>query len=71
MKRFKNILCVVETAEACKPALERAAMLAETNQANLTVVDVVERVSAGIETVSASGQALEAWSILTALGSRS
>ena len=74
MKRFKNILCVVETVEACKVALERAITLAETNQANLTVVDVVELVPAGIETVemvstyadlqsalvSASGQALEA-----------
>lgn len=73
MKRFKNILCVVEAVEACKPALERAITLAETNQADLTVVDVVEHVAAGIETketgstnadlqsalVSASGHALE------------
>ena len=48
MKRFKNILCVVETGEACKPALERAVTLAENNQASLTVVDVIERVAAGI-----------------------
>ena len=49
MKRFKEILCVVETGEACKPALERAVTLAENNLANLTVVDVVERVAVGIE----------------------
>ena len=75
MKRFKNILYVLEAMETCKPALERAITLAETNQANLTVVDVVEHVAAGIETnemgsstyadlqsalVSASEHALEA-----------
>ncbi len=49
MKRFKDILCVVETGEACKPALERAVTLAGSNQANLTVVDVVDSVGAGIE----------------------
>lgn len=48
MKRFKNILCVVEPGEACKPALERAVMLAENNQASLTVVGVTERITAGI-----------------------
>ena len=48
MKRFKNILCVVQPGQACLPALERAVMLAENNQATLTVVDVVERVTAGI-----------------------
>ena len=49
MKRFKDILCVVETGETCNPALERAVTLAENNLANLTVVDVVESVAAGIE----------------------
>lgn len=49
MKRFKDILCVVETGESCKPALERAVTLAENNQASLTVIDVVERVPTGIE----------------------
>jgi len=48
MKRFKNILCVVEPGEASKPALERAVTLAENNQARLTVADVVERVTGGI-----------------------
>lgn len=47
MKRFKNILFVVENWEACNSALERAITLAESNQANLTVVDVIERVTAG------------------------
>ena len=48
MQRFKDILYVVESPEACKPSLERAVTLAENNQARLTVVDVVERVTAGI-----------------------
>ncbi len=48
MKRFNNILCVVEPGQACLPALERAVILAENNQASLTVVDVVEQVTAGI-----------------------
>ncbi|MEO6423511.1 MAG: universal stress protein [Candidatus Nitrotoga sp.] len=48
MKRFKDILCVVELEGVCEPILERAVALAENNQASLTVVDVVERVTAGI-----------------------
>jgi nucleotide-binding universal stress UspA family protein len=48
MQRFKNILCVMEQGAGHKPALERAATLAENNQANLTVIDVTERVAAGI-----------------------
>jgi len=49
MKRFNNILFVVESVEACKAALERAVTLAETNQADLTAVAVVKRVAKGIE----------------------
>ncbi len=45
MKRFKDILCVVEPEEDCKAVLERAVALAENNQAKLTVVDVTERIS--------------------------
>ncbi|MEN8177829.1 MAG: universal stress protein [Pseudomonadota bacterium] len=48
MKRFKDILCVVDPEEACESAIERAVALAESNQANLTLVDVVPRVIAGI-----------------------
>lgn len=48
MKRFKDILCVVEPGEACKPILERAVTLAENNQASLTIIEVAERVIAGI-----------------------
>ncbi len=47
MKRFKNILCVVESGEKCKPALKRAVNLAENNQANLTVVNVTQRITVG------------------------
>ena len=48
MQRFKNILCVMERGDASQPALERAVVLAENNQASLTVVDVIPRVTIGI-----------------------
>lgn len=48
MKRFKDILCVVDPEEACESALDRVVALTESNQANLTLVDVVPRVIAGI-----------------------
>jgi nucleotide-binding universal stress UspA family protein len=48
MKRFKDILCVVNARKANVSALARAVGLAENNQASLTVVDVVERMPAGI-----------------------
>jgi nucleotide-binding universal stress UspA family protein len=43
MKRFKNILCVMESESACQSALERAITLAENNQASVTVATVTER----------------------------
>lgn len=43
MKRFKNILCVMESEGACQSALERAMTLAENNQATVTVATVTER----------------------------
>ncbi len=49
MKRFKNILCVVNTEKESTPLLERAITLAENNQASLSVVDVSERGATGIE----------------------
>jgi len=48
MQRFKNMLCVIEHGDASQPALERAVALAENNQASLTVVDVIPRVTAGV-----------------------
>ena len=48
MKRFKDILCVVEPDKVSKSALERAVTLAENNQANLTVITVAPSVTAGI-----------------------
>jgi nucleotide-binding universal stress UspA family protein len=48
MKRFKEILCVVQADQAGEPALERAVSLAVSNQANLTVVDIVPHVTTGI-----------------------
>lgn len=45
MKTFNNILCVVAAEETYRPTLERAVSLAENNQAQLTVVDVIPRVT--------------------------
>ena len=48
MKRFKQILCVVEDGKGDQIALERAVTLAENNHANLTVVTITPCVTAGI-----------------------
>jgi len=48
MNNFNNILCVVTTGEVSKPTLERAISLAENNQAQLTVVGVMQPVAEGI-----------------------
>lgn len=48
MTIFKDILCVVDIREDCTAAMERAITLAENNQASLTVIDVVDRMTAGI-----------------------
>jgi nucleotide-binding universal stress UspA family protein len=48
MKWFKNILCVVEAGKQCGSVLKRTVALAESNQAELTLVDVVPQVTAGI-----------------------
>ncbi len=44
MKWFKNILCVIDPEKTPSTTLARAVRLAENNQADLTVVDVAERV---------------------------
>nr|MBS0019845.1 universal stress protein [Gammaproteobacteria bacterium] len=48
MKHFKNILYVSEASVAPGPAMVRAVSLAENNQADLTVIDVVPVITAGI-----------------------
>jgi nucleotide-binding universal stress UspA family protein len=48
MKSFESVLCVATGGEACRPTLDRAVSLAENNQAELTVVDVIPRLTAGI-----------------------
>ena len=48
MKQFKNILYVSEASVAQGPAMARAVSLAENNQADLTVIDVVPVITAGI-----------------------
>lgn len=47
MKRFINILYVLNTDKAHKSCLERAVTLAENNRARLTVVSILEPVSVG------------------------
>jgi hypothetical protein len=48
MKRFENILGVLAPGEASEATLERAVALAENNQSQLTVVEVIPAVTAGI-----------------------
>jgi universal stress protein E len=45
MKRFKNILCVLEFGENCKSVLSRAVVMAKNNQANLKVIGVIPNVT--------------------------
>ena len=45
MKQFKSILCAMTNGEMNGPTLERAVSLAENNQAKLTVVNVIPRVT--------------------------
>jgi nucleotide-binding universal stress UspA family protein len=44
MKRFKNILCIVNTDTQDNVAMEHAVKLAEKNQASLTVVEVIDEI---------------------------
>lgn len=48
MRRFKNILCVLTVTSQEQDAIERAVSLAERNQARLTFVGVIERISLGM-----------------------
>jgi len=48
MRRFKNILCVVESENTCRRAIERSASLAMNNQARVTVATVIERIPEGV-----------------------
>lgn len=58
MNRFKNILCVITADQVDSQYLvERAVLLAKNNQAHLTLMSVVERVDANINT-SAGGTIL-------------
>ena len=47
MKRFKNILFVADPELQCRDAFARAVMLAENNQANLTVVSIMDELPDG------------------------
>lgn len=48
MKRFKNILYIYEGSVAQNATIASAVSLAQNNQANLTVIDVIPVVTAGI-----------------------
>jgi nucleotide-binding universal stress UspA family protein len=52
MKRFKNILYFADRVSESCPALQRATALARSNQARLTVVDVIEDSAAVQEEVA-------------------
>ena len=48
MNRFRNILCVISATQGDTAVVERAVALAEHNQARLTLLGVLPRVTAGI-----------------------
>lgn len=52
MQRFKNILFLAHGADSASQSLIRAARLAESNQARLTIVDVIEPVDTPAEVLS-------------------
>ena len=64
MKRFKNILYVAEPEADFRPALDRAVTLAENNQANLTAVSVMEKITADINTPDGGPVSAELQSVL-------
>lgn len=49
MKRFREILCAIDPDQDAVPAVERAVTLAENNQANLSIVSVIEGISHDVE----------------------
>lgn len=49
MKRFSKILLVADSAKEKSPAFLRAIELAETNQADVTIVDVVQDIPEGMQ----------------------
>ena len=55
MKRFKNILFFADGSDDVTPVLKRAAQLAESNKARLTLVDVIEPVETPSEVISKFG----------------
>ena len=52
MKRFDNILCVVDLRKASEQVLELAVEIAERNQAGLTLIDVNEPPPTGLRAVA-------------------
>jgi len=48
MQRFKNILCVVERSDSKQNALQRSVDLAASNQAMLTVIEVIPPAKVGV-----------------------
>jgi len=51
MKRFKNILCVVNSDAESKVALERAVSLAASNQARLKFVEIIDKSSLDLKLI--------------------
>ncbi len=48
MQHFKKILCVISAEHPNRNTLERAVSLAENNQSQLSIIDVMPRIAAGI-----------------------
>lgn len=49
MKRFKEILCVVDTGQDSRSLVDRAVTLAGNNQAGLTVINVIDDITVDIQ----------------------
>ena len=66
MKRFRKILCVVDTDRDCAPLLERVVTLAGNNRAELAVIEVVRPVRVGIRPPRAGAAAVDLQAALAA-----
>ncbi len=54
MQRFKNIICVMNAGLEDRSALERAILLATSNQAELTVIEVIEKIPASLKQIDST-----------------
>lgn len=64
MHRFKNILLVADGKKVATVALERAATLARSNEARLTVADVIEALPREVQLLSAAVELADLWEMI-------